>query len=62
MKRFELALGLLAIIGSLWLAWEIVPSPRSKEPQVGLQDIVSGLVANDRLVKNCVVSVMRGDG
>ena len=63
MRRSVVALAILAILGSLWLARNSMPSPpRSRDTPSELQNVVSGLVANDPFVRNCVVSVVKGDG
>jgi D-alanyl-D-alanine carboxypeptidase len=43
--------------------WFVRPSaPRHSDPRVALQQLVTATVASDPSVKNCVVSVMTGDG
>jgi D-alanyl-D-alanine carboxypeptidase len=65
-RRIALAFALAAVtaVGALaWLSWQaLLPQPQLANPNAELQRIVSEFVANDPSIKNCVVSVMRGDG
>ena len=63
-RRFLVLVGLLLTVCAIvWLASQAVPSKsRSRALDAELQDIISELVTTDHSVKNCVVSVMKGDG
>jgi CubicO group peptidase (beta-lactamase class C family) len=63
-RRFALAASALgAVVATAALSWRLLHSPPTAV-DVGqqLQQVVSDTVANDPSVKNCVLSVMKGDG
>ena len=64
-RRLSVSVVLFAMASAIaWLTWQTVPSKsRSKDHlDAELQDILSELVTRDQSVKNCVVSVVKGDG
>jgi D-alanyl-D-alanine carboxypeptidase len=63
-RRFSILFGLLVVVCAIaWLSWQAMPlKSRSRALDVELQAIISELVAGDQSVKNCVVSVVKGDG
>jgi D-alanyl-D-alanine carboxypeptidase len=63
-RRVVLALALVAVIGAVaWLLPRFVPgAPPFADLNRGLQSIVSDFVQKNGSVKNCVLSVMTGDG
>jgi D-alanyl-D-alanine carboxypeptidase len=64
LRRVALTLGLISVIGIVgWLLPRFVPgTPPFVDLNRGLQSIVSDFVQKDGAVKNCVLSVMTGDG
>jgi D-alanyl-D-alanine carboxypeptidase len=63
-RRVAVALALVGVIGAVaWLLPRFVPaSPPFADLNRGLQSIVSDFVRKNASVRNCVLSVMTGDG
>ena len=64
MKRIIIIFGIIIIIiaGGLFILRLKFATPSFKDLNQGMQYLVSDLVKNDKSVKNCVLSVMKGDG
>ena len=64
MKRIIIIFGIIIIIiaGGLFILRLKFATPSFKDLNQEMQYLVSDLVKNDKSVKNCVLSVMKGDG